>query len=649
MAIGNYVLFTGNWGSGPAIPVEFSYSRYRNGADMVYRVYVEVKPLTGNHYFGYGIRVSSNIGGQTTTTTIKNASPSQWSNSLIFDSGDKTIANKTSGTTALTITLTGIDAPRGSQTYTYNLPIDPAMSDVSATNAYIGEASTITINKSNSSFTHTLQYQVGNGTATNIVVKTSASSYSWTVPTSFYSTLGANNKQMIVRINCLTYSGNTLIGSTYTNIWITAKESVCKPDVSLTVSPVTPRADLTGNADVIINNYEGINITGTATAKNSATISKYQIKNGAQTYPSRTVRVDALTDYVVKFTATDSRGFSNTISVSKSYVNYSRPTVSITTPIITTEGVATFTAKGNWFKGTFGSVYNTLDIIYCYKEEGASDFTYTTSTTLTPAGNTFSANARITGLDYTKAYVFKAWVYDKLYSAYSNEISAQAIPVFDWGKNDFQFNVRTFLKDDLYFGVKPDGDTESNQTTENRMVFKTTNSPNSHKAGIYGGNPNSIIALGAYDWDNSRFIWRYSDVNNALLLGGDTSSATDIYANGYLLQNFVIDSGTTNGWYWRKYKDGTVEMFGIFEFSGVDGNKNHYSGFYYSDPVVVNYPFTITSVITGNVTGGSTDRINFLKPVGFENNRMSYWVATNNIIGTTSISGKAYISVLGRM
>lgn len=644
MAIGNYVLFTGNWGSGPAIPVEFSYSRYRNGADMVYRVYVEVKPLTGNHYFGYGIRVSSNIGGQTTTTTIKNASPSQWSNSLIFDSGDKTITNKTSGTTALTITLTGIDAPRGSQTYTYNLPIDPAMSDVSATNAYIGEASTITINKSNSSFTHTLQYQVGNGTATNIVVKTSASSYSWTVPTSFYSTLGANNKQMVVRINCLTYSGNTLIGTTSTNIWITAKESVCKPDVSLTISPVTPRADLTGSADTIINNYDGINITGTATAKNSATISKYQIKNGAQTYPSRTVRVDALTDYVVTFTATDSRGFSNTISVSKSYVNYSRPTVSITTPTITTEGIATFTAKGNWFKGTFGSVYNTLDIVYCYKEEGASDFTYTTSTTLTPAGNTFSANARITGLDYTKQYVFKAWVYDKLYSVYSSEASAQAIPVFDWGKNDFQFNVRTFIDEDLYMG-KNDGTNQGECGTERRVIFQT-NGANTHKVGLFGGNPLSPIAMGVYDWDKNHAVLYYTDTTNQLNIG---ESNAIIKINNKTLANWIIETGTSSGWYWRKYADGTVELSGTFEFSGVDGNKNHYSGFYYSDPVVVNYPFTLSSVITGNVTGGSTDRINFLKPTTFDVNKMSYWICTNNIIGTTSISGKAYISVLGRM
>jgi hypothetical protein len=229
---------------------------------------------------------------------------------------------------------------------------------------------------------------------------------------------------MLVTINCLTYSGSTYIGSTSTNIWVSAKASTNAPTVSLTISPVTAREDLTGSADTIINNYDGINITGTATAKNGATISKYLITNGTQTYSSRTVRVDALSHTKTTFTATDSRGFSNSTSLTKTIVFYTRPKVSITTPIISTEGVATFTAKGNWFKGSFGSVNNTLDIIYCYKEEGASDFTYTTSTTLSPSGNTFSANARITGLDYTKAYVFKAWVYDKLYSAYSNEISA---------------------------------------------------------------------------------------------------------------------------------------------------------------------------------------------------------------------------------
>lgn len=639
MAIGNYVLFTGDWGTGPKIPVEFSYSRYRNGANMVYRVYVEVKPVTGAHYFGYGIQVSSNIGGQVTTTTIKNASPSQWSSSLTFDSGDKTITNKTSGTTALTITLTGVNAPRGSTTYTYNLPIDPAMSDVSATNAYIGEASTITIKKSNSSFTHTLQYQIGSNSATNIVTKTSASTYSWTVPTSFYSTLGANNKQMLVTIKCLTYSGNTLIGTTSTNIWVSAKASTNAPTVSLTISPVTPREDLTGSADTIINNYEGINITGSATAKNGATISKYLITNGAQAYTSRTVRVDALSHTKTTFTATDSRGFSNSTSLTKTIVFYTRPKVSITTPIISTEGVATFTAKGNWFKGSFGSVDNTLDIIYCYKEEGASDFTYTTSTTLSPSGNTFSANARITGLDYTKAYVFKAWVYDKLYSAYSKEISAQAIPVFDWGKNDFQFNVRTYINDDIYFGTA-----ENKQNKECRMIFETENSPYSHKVGIYGGNPSSKNGIGIYDWQNGRFVARYNDVDNQLVFGSD--SETKFFFHNNHLQNFIVSSGTTSGWYWRRYKDGTIEMFATKSFSGVNATKNHYSGFYYSDAQGISYPFTLKSVISGEISGGSTNIINFVKPCDFETTKFTYWICGLESTAT-SVSGKVYIHIIG--
>ncbi len=53
MAIGTNVLFTGTWGSGPAIPVEFSYSKDRSGANMVYRGVVESKPVTWAHEFCY--------------------------------------------------------------------------------------------------------------------------------------------------------------------------------------------------------------------------------------------------------------------------------------------------------------------------------------------------------------------------------------------------------------------------------------------------------------------------------------------------------------------------------------------------------------------------------------------------------------------
>lgn len=637
------VLYTGYWGSGPKIPVEFRYDKSRSGSNMIYRVYVEIKPLTSG-YFGYGIRVSANVGGQTVQQTVKNASPSQWSSSYIFDSGNITIANKTSGTTPLTITLTGIDAPRGSQSYQYNLPIDPAMSEVSATNAFADNTSTITIHKANNSFTHTLKYSIANGTQTTLVTKTSSSTYTWTLPSAeCYSAMGSSGKTTYATIYCITYDGNTEIGTTTCNIVITARENALKPAVGITVSPVNPRSDLTGSADTIINNYGGAVIVGTATPKGGATIRTHIIQNGNNKYANSALTLTNLSSNQFSYTATDSRGFSNSVSTTKTVIWYTSPRVSISTPIISTSGVATFKARGTWFNDSFGSVNNTLSLAFGYKVEGANSFTWTTTQSITSSGNDFSKNASISGLDYTKQYVFVAYVWDELYSVYSNEMSARALPVFDWGKDDFQFNVRVFSEKNINFGT--DDGTAGNQTGERSLRFRTTGT-NPHNSYLYGGNPSSAVAIGLYDQNNSRNILQYQDANNRIYIGG---SDTNVRVHQKTLAHFIVESGTDSntGWYYRKYSDNTVELYGTFDFTNVDGNKNHYSGFYYSDPIVVNYPFTLQSVISGSITGGSTDRINFLKPVQFETGRMSYWVCTNNIIGTTTISGKAYISVIG--
>ncbi len=645
MAIGTNVLFTGTWGSGPAIPVEFSYSKYRSGANMVYRVFVEIKPVTGAHYFGYPIQVSSNIEGQVTTTTVKNASPSQWSSSITFDSGDKTIANKTSGTTALTITLTGVGASRGSQTYAYNLPIDPAMSPISTNDMAIGSTGTITIHRTNSNFKHSMYYKINGQSSFTFIADNLTTSCGFTVPQTCYDYMPSNKSYVGVTFQCHTYdAGGTYIGTTSCSINVWATYADCYPNATLQVKPVTARTALTGSADVLINNDNGIQITATSSAKKGATIAKNVITNGSDTYNGLTKTLTSIKTGNFSFTATDSRGIQNTVSTSKTFVAYIRPTISITNPSVSTGGVATFTIKGNWFNGSFGSQNNSLIIQYGYKETGSSDVYTWNVATATTSGNTYSANVSISGLDYTKQYSFQARVDDKLYSAYSNEAQAQAIPIFDWGKDDFQFNVRTFVDEDIYMGHKIDGGTESNQTTERRLIFKSENNPYPHKSGLYGGNPNSYTALGAWDWKNNRRIMSYEDTSNNLYLGDGAN--TNIYINQNPIVNHIKQHGVSGNWYYRIYTNNIVELFATIPFSGVNAAKNHYSGFYYSDAIGINYPFTIKQYIAGEICGGSTSYINFVKPCAFSTNRLTYWVCGNDA-GATSCSGSVYIHIIG--
>ena len=57
------------------------------------------------------------------------------------------------------------------------------------------------------------------------------------------------------------------------------------------------------------------------------------------------------------------------------------------------------------------------------------------------AGNSYTAQAELTGLDYQQAYTFQARAIDQLGAVNSVEYTARAMPVFDWGEQDFQFHV----------------------------------------------------------------------------------------------------------------------------------------------------------------------------------------------------------------
>lgn len=113
----------------------------------------------------------------------------------------------------------GMVSPSGK--FTISLPKIPRKSTFTATNAAIGNQSTITISRANSSFTHTLQYKIGDqGSYKTIVNKTTNTSYKWTIPEAAYSHM-SSDKTATITLKCITYNGSTNLG--YNTKTITAK------------------------------------------------------------------------------------------------------------------------------------------------------------------------------------------------------------------------------------------------------------------------------------------------------------------------------------------------------------------------------------------------------------------------------------------
>ena len=321
---------------------------------------------------------------------------------------------------------------------TFTLPTIPRASSVSCSTANIGSNATITINRASTSFTHTLTYSFGSLSGT-IATKTSSTNISWTIPTTFYGQI-PNSKSGTGTITCDTYNGSTLIGSKSTSFTATVNESASKPTLSPTaVDSNSATTALTGNNSKFIKYYSNASVATGAQARNSATLKSQKITCGAKSITSASGTINAVESGSFTFSATDSRGYTTTQTLNKTLINYIKLTCSLNAGAPTTAGVATLKISGNYWDGTFGKVANTLTVQYRYKAQGGSYGSWTT-VSATKSGNTYSATATISGLNYQTTYVFQARAIDKLATINTDEQARRTTPIFDWSKNDFNVN-----------------------------------------------------------------------------------------------------------------------------------------------------------------------------------------------------------------
>ena len=321
---------------------------------------------------------------------------------------------------------------------TFTLPTIPRASSVSCSTADIGSNATISISRASSSFTHTLTYSFGSLSGT-IATKTSSTSVSWTIPTSFYAQM-PNAKSGAGTITCDTYNGSTLIGSKSTSFTATVSESASKPTLNPTVvDNNSTTTALTGDSSKFVKYYSNASVSTGASARNSATLKSQKITCGAKSISSSSGTINSVESGSFTFSATDSRGYTTTQTVNKTLIDYIKLTCSLNAGAPTTDGVATLKISGNYWDGTFGALANTLTVQYRYKAQGGSYGSWTT-VSATKSNNTYNATATISGLDYRTTYVFQARAVDKLATVNTDEQARRTTPIFDWSKDDFNIN-----------------------------------------------------------------------------------------------------------------------------------------------------------------------------------------------------------------
>jgi hypothetical protein len=302
---------------------------------------------------------------------------------------------------------------------TITLDTIPRASSVTCNSFYIGDSTTITINRASANFTHTIKFVYGNVSGT-IATKTSETSIGWTVDkTEFYGQI-PNGTTGYGSVICETYNGNTLIGTTTANFNAYAKQSDCVPTVSATISDTNSgTSGASGNSAIIVKHLSKPQVTITATPKYSATIKSYRIYcgDGQLSTASSATFSGGISSPIITVTATDSRGYSSSATYNLSslgrWKEYIYPTVTTFTVARTesTSDTVNLRAVANYYNGSFGNSSNSYTFSYRYRLSGGTWGSWTNLAS-TVSGNLVTGTATISGISTEKSYDFRVKISD---------------------------------------------------------------------------------------------------------------------------------------------------------------------------------------------------------------------------------------------
>ena len=369
-------------------------------------------------------------------------------------SGTKTITHESDGTKSFSVSVKAAIYSysvncTGSKTFT--LDTIPRAATISSADSFTDEGNPVLkySNPLGSSVT-TLQACIASQDGNTIYVpyrdiSKTGTSYTFNLTDEERETLRqacVNSKTLPVKFYVKTiYSGTTYKNSLEKTLTITN----ANPSMTVLIYANDSATTTLMGADGMIKGISDIYYSITATAEKHATIKSYSVVNGSTTKTTASGVFTNATGDSFAMTITDSRGYSttNTVKISNC-VSYVNPTATLEYSNVGVDGTVDLHCSGSCYSGSFGSTANTIAIKYRYKEVGGEFGSYISAGTVSASNNSYNHTFEATGLDYHKTYVIEYMVEDKLATKTSNSITINFLPKFDWGENDFNFNIPVF-------------------------------------------------------------------------------------------------------------------------------------------------------------------------------------------------------------
>lgn len=215
------------------------------------------------------------------------------------------------------------------------------------------------------------------------------------------------------------------------------------PDIVVTIKDTnaTTKA-LTGNESTLVKYFSTANVYMNMVGYKEAFFTSYYIEYAGKKYENTYSKTfDNVEDNTFKFYAADNRNNAAASTVTAPFVEYVKLTCNYEVEKLAANGSMTVRCSGNFFNQNFGAKNNTLAVYYRYKAQGEEEYPLWKTMTVNRNGDTYTATADISGLDYRQTYVFQCYAIDQLMTAFSAEEVIKSYPVFHWGKDDFVFEV----------------------------------------------------------------------------------------------------------------------------------------------------------------------------------------------------------------
>ena len=132
---------------------------------------------------------------------------------------------------------------------------------------------------------------------------------------------------------------------------------------------------------------------------------------------------------------------------------------------------------------------------------------------------------------------------------------------------------------------------------------------------------NSLVYTGGA----SAAIVSNQDVLDAIT-ADDTSAWSSAAEKAGATADYIVARGKTGIWQWEKYASGVAKCWGVYSGSNINAAKNHYMGWYYSDPIAVVLPFEFTTVPTVVVSGGGYNNLTVARTASSTTTSAGVWI-----------------------